>query len=218
MSKKIAIVYSGQPRALRECYPNHIQYLFAPNRHHDVEVFYHLWGQDPDPTLKFFCDTLWPVVGGQWEDPKTFSHETIKPDPLAYHPLNNIVSQAYGWQQTFDMMDKYAQENGEYDLVVRTRTDNWFVEEIGDLENYDPHGLHITDIKSHEDYALGDTFAWGDYTAMKAYLNLFNNFEEIVEEGARVNPECLLGWAIERENIKVTKHPMYPKLYRDVVR
>lgn len=215
---KIAIVYSGQPRALRECYPNHKEFLFDPNSEHEIDVFYHLWGEHADPTLKYFCDTLWPVKECAWEKAKSFSHETIRPDPQAYHPLNNIVSQAYGWQQTFEMMDKYVQENGEYDFVVRTRTDNWFVEEIGDLNNYDPHGLHITDIKSHTEYALGDTFAWGDYTAMKAYLNLFNNFEEIVEEGARVNPECLLGWAIERENIKVTKHPMYPKLYRDVVR
>jgi len=215
---KIAIVYSGQPRALRECYPNHKEFLFDPNSSHEIDVFYHLWGIDPDVTLKYFCDTLWPVKEGEWEGPKTFEHDTIKSDPLAYHPLSNMVSQAYGWQQTWDMMDKYVQENGEYDIVVRTRTDNWFVEEIGDLSQYDPEGLHITDIKSHEDYAFGDTFAWGDYNAMKAYFSMFNNFEEIVEEGARVNPECLLGWTIKRENIKVTKHSMYPKLYRDVVR
>ena len=47
-------------------------------------------------------------------------------------------------------------------------------------------------------------------------LSGLKNGDMIVEEGARVNPECLLGWAIERENIKVIKHPMYPKLYRDV--
>ena len=55
---KIAIVYSGQPRALRECYPNHKEFLYDPNSHHEIDVFYHLWGQDPDPTLKYFCDTL----------------------------------------------------------------------------------------------------------------------------------------------------------------
>tara|TARA_R100000008_G_scaffold86830_2_gene81916 strand:- start:628 stop:1278 length:651 start_codon:yes stop_codon:yes gene_type:complete len=213
---KIAIVYSGQPRALRECYPNHKKFLFDPNSKNEIDFFYHLWVTDEDKTLDYYCKELWNVKDGAWDNPKEFSHDTIVPDPAAPHPLNNIVSQAYGFQEAFELMDKYVKENGEYDIVVRTRTDNWFVEEMGDLSDYDSEGLHITDITSHEDYALGDTFAWGDYKSMTSYLNLYNNFEEIVNEGARVNPECLLGWAIKRDNIKVHKHSIYPKLFRDV--
>lgn len=213
---KIAILYSGQPRAWRECFPNHMRYLFQPNMEHQIDVYAHIWYHDADKTLKYFVETLYNVKGIEWEEPKTFEHETIKSDPNAYHPLNNIVSQAYSLWATWSMMDKYVQENGEYDIVVRTRTDNWFAEPLGALSDYDPKGLHITDIQSHEDYALGDTFAWGDYEAMKAYCSMFPDFETMVEEGARVNPECLLGWAIKRNNIQVHRHPIYPKLYRDV--
>lgn len=214
---KIAILYSGQPRAWRECFPNHMKHLFQPNMEHEVDVFAHIWSNgNPDKTLPYFVETLYNIKGIEWEEPKVFEHDTIRSDINAYHPFNNIVSQAYSLWKTWELMDKYVQENGEYDIVVRTRTDNWFVEPLGSLSDYDPEGLHITDIQSHEDYALGDTFAWGDYNAIKAYCSIFPEFETIVEEGARVNPECLLGWAIKRNNIKVHKHPIYPKLYRDI--
>jgi len=217
--KRIAILYSGQPRAWRECFPNHMRFLFQPNMEHEIDVFAHIWTPNNGPedkTLHYFVESLYNIRGIEWEPAKSFEHETIVPDPRAYHPLNNIVSQSYSLWKTWDMMDKYVQEYGEYDIVVRTRTDNWFVEPLGNLSDYDPEGLHITDIQSHEDYALGDTFAWGDYDAMKAYCSMFPDFETMVEEGARVNPECLLGWAIKRNNISVHKHPIYPKLYRDV--
>ncbi len=77
-------------------------------------------------------------------------------------------------------------------------------------------GLHITDIKSHTDYALGDTFAFGDYDTMMAYCRMYPDFEAICSEGAIVNPECILGWNVKRNNLIVHKHPFYPKLYRDV--
>ena len=216
---KIAILYSGQPRAWRECFPNHMRFLFQPNMEHEIDVFAHIWtpvNGTEDKTLHYFVENLYNIKGIDWEPSKTFEHDTIRSDTRAYHPLNNIVSQAYSLWKTWELMDKYAQENGEYDVVVRTRTDNWFEQPMGDLTEYTEEGLHISDCKSHEDYALGDTFAWGDYNAMRAYCRLFPDFETIVGEGCRVNPECLLGWTIKRNNVKVNQYPIYPKLYRDV--
>ena len=213
----IAILYSGQPRNFIECFDNHIEFLFAPNVGSTVDIFAHFWKTNDEPLIKF-VNNVANIKTIFWELPKEFSHDTIHSDPRYYHPLNNIVSQAYSLYKTSDLMDQYIQNAKleKYDYVIRTRTDNWFVEPLGKLSNYDSSGLHITDIQSHTDYALGDTFAFGDYDTMMKYCRLYPDFEEICEEGSLVNPECLLGWNIRRNKLKVHKHAFYPKLYRDL--
>lgn len=214
--KSVAILYSGQPRDFIECWPNHQQYLFSFCAATEVAIFAHFWDCDYK-TKNFIIDEVDPH-DVDFEEAKTFSHPTIESDPRYYHPLNNIASQAYSLHQASLLMDKYVQdaEIEKFDCVIRTRTDNWFVEPLGKLSDYDPKGLHITDIKSHTDYALGDTFAFGDYDTMMAYCRMYPDFENICAEGAIVNPECILGWNVKRNNLIVHKHPFYPKLYRDV--
>lgn len=212
----IAILYSGQPRDFVECFSNHREYLMDSNPESTIDIFAHFWKTDNNITS--FIDKQVDPISYDIEEPKTFSHPVIESDPRYYHPLNNIASQAYSLYKASLIMDKYVQDAGiqKYDYVIRTRTDNWFVEPLGKLSDYDPKGLHITDIKSHTDYALGDTFAFGDYDTMMAYCRMYPDFEEICTEGAIVNPECILGWNVKRNNLIVHKHPFYPKLYRDV--
>jgi hypothetical protein len=212
----IAILYSGQPRDFIECFHNHQKFLMDANPESSINIFAHFWLTDHN--ISNFLDKEVDPVTYEIEEPKTFSHPIIESDHKYYHPLNNIASQAYSLYMASELMDKYVQEAGidKYDYVVRTRTDNWFVEPLGKLSDYDPKGLHITDIKSHTDYALGDTFAFGDYDTMMAYCKMYPDFETICAEGAIVNPECILGWNVKRNNLIVHKHPFYPKLYRDV--
>lgn len=212
----IAILYSGQPRDFVECFSNHKEYLMDSNPESRIDIFAHFWKSDNNITS--FIDKQVDPISYDIEEPKTFSHPTIASDPRYYHPLNNIASQAYSLYKASLIMDKYVQDAGiqKYDYVIRTRTDNWFVEPLGKLSDYDPKGLHITDIKSHTDYALGDTFAFGDYDTIMAYCRMYPDFENICAEGAIVNPECILGWNVKRNNLIVHKHPFYPKLYRDV--
>lgn len=220
MSKKTtAILYSGQPRDFMECWPNHQEYLMSFCEGTEVSIFAHFWQPYPEePKLEEFIITEVDPTAHTFELSVDFTHDTIKSDPRCYHPLNNIASQAYSLYATSMIMDKYVQdaEIEKFDCVIRTRTDNWFVEPLGKLSDYDPKGLHITDIKSHTDYALGDTFAFGDYDTMMAYCRMYPDFENICAEGAIVNPECILGWNVKRNNLIVHKHPFYPKLYRDV--
>ncbi|WJZ47841.1 hypothetical protein [Synechococcus phage DSL-LC03] len=213
----IAILYSGQPRDFIECFDNHKEYLFNPNEDIKIDIFAHLWDFEDQELYDFIENKVCPAYIVM-EKPKVFSHQEIQSDFRYYHPLNNIASQAYSLYQVSEIMNKYVQEADltKYDYVVRTRTDNWFTEPLGKLSDYDPKGLHITDIKSHTDYALGDTFAFGDYDTMMAYCRMYPDFEAICSEGAIVNPECILGWNVKRNNLIVHKHPFYPKLYRDV--
>ena len=217
MSKKTtAILYSGQPRDFIECWSNHQEHLLNFCSESQVSIFAHLW--TPEPEIQQFIINEVDPVSHEFEEPKFFMHPKIESDPRYFHPLNNIASQAYSLYKTSLLMDKYVQdaEIEKFDCVIRTRTDNWFVEPLGKLSDYDLKGLHITDIKSHTDYALGDTFAFGDYDTMMAYCRMFPDFEAICDEGAIVNPECILGWNVKRNNLIVHKHPFYPKLYRDV--
>ena len=214
----VAILYSGQPRDFIECWPNHQKYImssFCVGT--TVAVFAHLWNYNLK-IEEFIIDVVDPTIV-DFEDSKIFSHPSIISDPRYYHPLNNIVSQAYSLYQASLLMDKYVQDvgNEKFNFVIRTRTDNWFTEPLGKLSDYDSKGLHITDIQSHTDYALGDTFAFGDYDTMMSYCRMYPDFEDICDEGAVVNPECILGWNVKRNNLIVHKHPFYPKLYRDVV-
>jgi hypothetical protein len=40
---KIAVCFSGQPRFVRECYPNIEKFLLEHNKHHQIDVFSHTW-------------------------------------------------------------------------------------------------------------------------------------------------------------------------------
>ena len=213
----VAILYSGQPRDFIQCWENHQKKLFSRLCGTTIiAIFAHLWESSPE-IEEFIYDVVEPHAV-EIEPQKTFNHESIKSDPRYYHPLNNIASQAYSLYKTSLLMDKYVKDNGmeKFEYVLRTRTDNCFDEPFQRIDTYSNDGIHITDIQSHTDYALGDTFAFGDYDSMMKYCRMYPDFEDICNEGAIVNPECILGWNLKRNNIKIHKHPFYPKLYRDV--
>lgn len=41
--KRVALVYSGQPRHLKECHPNHKATFYEANPNWDIDVFGHIW-------------------------------------------------------------------------------------------------------------------------------------------------------------------------------
>ena len=78
MSKKLALIYSGQPRHLRECYENHRSNFYQPGW--DVDVFAHIWYDESwvgsyfwdqykdrgkwDAELIPFMEEKWQPIGG----------------------------------------------------------------------------------------------------------------------------------------------------------
>ena len=147
---KIALLYSGQPRHLKEAFPNHHDTFWKPNNSYQIDVFAHMWYDEKwignyfwdqykdrgrwEADLKEFMQDNWNPKAITFEEPKEFEPEDIVPDPRFPHPVNNIISQFYSISQANNLKKKYEDENNfKYDVVVRLRTDEYFQRPIGCL-------------------------------------------------------------------------------------
>ena len=50
---------------------------------------------------------------------------------------------------------------------------------------------------------------------MDLYSQVYSNFEYIINSGSAINPECLLGYWLKLNNIKIQTYPWKHCLYRD---
>ena len=103
--KKVALIYSGQPRHLRECFNNHKKNFYDSNPDWEVDVFAHIW-YDKSWVGSYFWDQykdrgkwdadLIPYIEENWnpkalefEEPKDFESDWV-PDSRFPHPINNL--------------------------------------------------------------------------------------------------------------------------------
>ena len=233
MSKKVALIYSGQPRHLRECHRNHRENFWDRNPDWEVDVFAHVWYDKSwvgsyfwdqykdrgkwDADLVPFMEENWKPKGLEFEEPKQFICDW-QPDPRFPHPVNNIISMFYSLEKANDLKKKYEEENNfKYDCVVRLRTDEFFFREIQALDVYDLNTVNVLDEFAHLDYGLNDHFAFGASELMDKYLDVCSNLETIINEGAAINPETLIGYNAQRyHKLPITKHKFGFRLWRDM--
>lgn len=231
---KIAILYSGQPRHIKECLNNHLQTFYETNLDCHIDVFAHIWYDEAwignhfweqyqdrgkwETGLKEFISEKWNPVKIEYEAPKSFISEDIIPDPRFPHPVNNIISMFYSIDKANKLKKEYEEENNfKYDCVVRLRTDEYFLNPIGPLFSYNMSCINVLDEWAHLDYGINDHFAFGSSELMDLYLNVYDNFVELCESGAAVNPECILGFnANVKYKLPIEKHKWTYKLWRDV--
>ena len=233
MSKKVALIYSGQPRHLRECHRNHRENFWDRNPDWEVDVFAHVWYDKSwvgsyfwdqykdrgkwDADLVPFMEENWKPKGLEFEEPKQFICDW-QPDPRFPHPVNNIISMFYSLEKANDLKKKYEEENNfKYDCVVRLRTDEFFFHEIQSLDVYDLNAVNVLDEFAPLDYGLNDHFAFGASKLMDKYLDVCSNLETIIDEGAAINPETLIGYNAQRyHKLPITKHKFGFRLWRDM--
>ena len=70
---KIALLYSGQPRHLKEAFPNHHDTFWKPNNSYQIDVFAHMWYDE-----KWIGNYFWDQYKdrGRWEaDLKEFMQD-----------------------------------------------------------------------------------------------------------------------------------------------
>jgi hypothetical protein len=231
--KKVALIYSGQPRHLRECYANHKKNFYESNPDWEVDVFAHIW-YDESWVGSYFWDSyknrgkwdadLIPYIEENWnpkalefEEPKDFESDW-QPDQRFPHPVNNIISMFYSLEKANNLKRKYEEENNfKYDCVVRLRTDEFFYKDIGSLNNYNLNTVNVHNEYAHLDYGINDHFAFGSSELMDKYLSVCSNLETIINEGAAINPETLIGWnAQEHHKLPITKNKFAYRLWRDM--
>ena len=105
---KLALIYSGQPRHLRECHENHVKNFYQEGW--DVDVFAHVWYDKSwvgayfwdqykdrgrwDAELIPYMEENWKPKALEFEEPKDFESDWV-PDPRFPHPVNNIISDVH---------------------------------------------------------------------------------------------------------------------------
>ena len=231
MSKKLALIYSGQPRHLRECYENHHSNFYQPGW--DVDVFAHIWYDESwvgsyfwdqykdrgrwDAELIPYMKEKWQPKALEFEEPKEFESDW-QPDPRFPHPVNNIISMFYSLERANDLKINYEEEHGfKYDCVVRLRTDEFFFRNIGFLDGYNLDTINVFKEFAHLDYGINDHFAFGRSDLMDKYLSVCSNLSTIIEEGAAINPETLIGWNAQKHHkLPVSKYDFGYRLWRDM--
>jgi len=231
--KKVALIYSGQPRHLRECYANHKKNFYESNPDWEVDVFAHIW-YDESWVGSYFWDSyknrgkwdadLIPYIEENWnpkalefEEPKDFESDW-QPDQRFPHPVNNIISMFYSLEKANDLKKKYEEENNfKYDCVIRLRTDEFFYKDVGSLDTYNLNTVNVLDEYAHLEYGINDHFAFGNSELMDKYLSVCSNLSDIIDEGSAINPETLIGWNAQKHHkLPITKNKFGYRLWRDM--
>jgi len=215
---KIALCYSGQPRHIKECQQNHIDRFLKANHEHQLYLQGFFWTTPESPEYKYIAEDWIYTCGANKETyiqiakPKEFTHPTIVPDPRFPHPIHNTLAMFYAIEESIT-----RQILADMDCIVRLRSDEVFLEDIGPLDKYDLTKLNVLNEFAHLDYGLNDHFAFGNAEVMAKYASTYSNFETLVSMGAAVNPECLVGFNAQiYHKLSVAKHNWKFKLYRDL--
>ena len=124
----------------------------------------------------------------------------------------------YSLEKANDLKKKYEEKNNfKYDCVIRLRTDEFFYKDVGSLDDYDLNTVNVFDEYAHLDYGINDHFAFGSSKLMDKYLSVCSNLSDIIDEGAAINPETLIGWNAQKHHkLPITKNKFGYRLWRDM--
>lgn len=230
---KIALLYSGEPRHVKECHTNHIETFWKANPNTQIDVFAHIW-YSHDMNGKYFWNEYknrghYEIDVGNFilttlqpkklifQKPKTFLVKNIISDSRFPHPINNILSMFYSIDKVNKLKKEYEKINNfQYNCVVRLRTDEYFQSNIGQLSEYNLNSINVLNEYAHVEHGLNDHFAFGSSDIMDKYLDVYKNINELNDLGAEINPECLIGFNAQKKyKLPITKNNWKYLLWRD---
>jgi len=97
-----------------------------------------------------------------------------------------------------------SMHNIKFDWVLRMRTDLFFIEDL-DLSSLDNSNLYINNQYTHMDYGVNDHFSFSSDENMNMYFSTFNEIPKLIDSGCAINPECLLGFNLQKNGINLFK-------------
>ena len=139
---KIALVYSGQPRNIKECFPNHVKTFIqgyisdqpakvnieAINPGCEIDIFAHIWYDEKwinnwfwdarpylgkwETGIKEYIIDNWKPKGIIFCEPKEFSIPGIESDVRFSYPMNNTLSMFYSLECANKLKKDYEIEKG----------------------------------------------------------------------------------------------------------
>ena len=87
------------------------------------------------------------------------------------------------------------------------RSDQVFQKKIDFSKHLNSKTINIHAGVKFTNYSINDNFAFGNQELMSQYFKTFMNIDELINQGAAVNPECLLGWNVKNfYGIDIVEH------------
>lgn len=175
---KIALCFSGQPRALYDGYEYFNRNLLSL---YDVDVFVHSWNSEFNdavvdlykPKLFLFEDPAFYNVNDKWTDPKKL-YEGWSP--------RSVTSMWYSIKQSNELKVRYEIENDfVYDWAIRARFD-YALNVVLPFYTLDNSKIFLPERETdfRHQHAC-DQFACGNSYIMNLYSKVFDNLDEYFE-------------------------------------
>lgn len=99
---KIAICFSGQPRFVKECFPNIEKYLLDQNKHHQIDFFSHTWFS------KEICNkSLYPNEFSSFSGGAIIPENSIDSIISLYSPKKNLVDDPISFKPNKEVYDDF---------------------------------------------------------------------------------------------------------------
>ena len=230
----IALAYSGQPRNIIECWQNHQKYILNPNKRdkNQIYIFAHFWFDESDigkdfvhgsnsigkftvDSKNYFDYVVNPNLV-KYEKQINFDSSMYTPDPRFPHPFERTLSMFYSMHEVGKIINIFSKENDiEFDIVAKMRSDQVFQKKIDFSKHLNSKTINIHEGIKFTNYSINDNFAFGNQELMSQYFKTFMNIDELINQGAAVNPECLLGWNVKNfYGIDIVEHNYKLQLFR----
>lgn len=228
----VAICYSGQIRNFKECFETHTKHIINKN---DCKfyIFAHFWNDNSligksywnqfperDSYKKENILDFLDINADCYliEKPIDFSLNLI-PDPRFPHPIQNTLSMFYSMSMANKLKNNFSSmHNIKFDWVLRMRTDLFFIDDLN-LSSLHNSNLYVNNQYIHMDYAINDLFSFSSDENMNIYFSTFDKIPKLVDFGCAINPECLLGFNLQQNRVKLSRINLQNfkyKLFRDL--
>ena len=187
---KIALCFSGQIRSFEKGYEYYKKNLLD---HYDVDVYIHSW----KPSNEKFIELYRPRAC-QFDDPPVGdfnSKYTNTPNAQKYPPVNTY-RMFYSMYECSDLLI------GEYDWVIRSRTDYALNVKIP-FDKLDNNKLYIPNCRMVPERDFGnDQFAFSSPSNMKKYMSTFLHLDEYYDAGNQFIGEDMMRANLHQYNLR----------------
>ena len=169
---KIALCFSGQARSFQKGFPYYKNNLLD---FHDVDVYIHAWSFDGEKELLDLYK------------PKAYAFENVLKGNFDSKYTNTPNASKWPPRFTYAALYSMKQANnliqGEYDWVIKTRTDYALNVRIP-FTQLDSSNLYIPNCRMVPTHDFGnDQFAFSSQENMKNYMSTFDNIDSYYGAG-----------------------------------
>jgi len=172
---KIALCFCGQTRSFEKGFEYYKRNLLD---HYDVDVYIHSWKRDMSEGETSIVD-LYKPKNFLFEDPPETNADQIytnTPNPIKHPPR-------FTYYMLYSMYNVSKLIEGEYDWVIKTRTD-YALNVTIPFDQLDNSKLHIPNCRMVPERDFGnDQFAFSSQENMMKYMSTFLHIDEYYNAG-----------------------------------